>query len=149
MTVCRCFLALILVSFAVTHHLAGAEAADEPAIHKMVKFARFKVNDKTTFGIVERDHVREISGSIFGDWKKTDKEHALSDVMLMVPTRPQHVFAMAGNYKSHLKGAEIRTALRGQIRELPVKEYVAAKRFLKSLVSSVELPSQTTQIAAK
>ena len=56
---------------------------------------------------MEGENVREVSGTIFGDWKKTDKVHALSDVKLMTPTRPQHVFAMAGNYKSHIGDAEI------------------------------------------
>jgi 2-keto-4-pentenoate hydratase/2-oxohepta-3-ene-1,7-dioic acid hydratase in catechol pathway len=93
--------------FAVAFHLAGSEAADKPVPDEVVKFARFKVNGNITFGIVEGDNIREVSGTIFGDWKKTDKVHALSDVMLIVPTRPRHVFAMAGNYKSHLAGAEI------------------------------------------
>ena len=107
MTNRRCLLTLTFVWFAVACHFAGAEAADKPATDKAVKFARFKVNDDITFGIVEGENVRQISGTIFGDWKKTDKMHALSDVTLMVPTQPKHVFAMAGNYKSHLKDAEI------------------------------------------
>jgi 2-keto-4-pentenoate hydratase/2-oxohepta-3-ene-1,7-dioic acid hydratase in catechol pathway len=107
MTDRRCLLALTLAWFAVAFHFAGVQAEDKPATDKAVKFARFKVNDNITFGIVEGENVREVSGTIFGDWKKTDKVHALSDVMLMVPTRPQHVFAMAGNYKSHLTDTEI------------------------------------------
>jgi 2-keto-4-pentenoate hydratase/2-oxohepta-3-ene-1,7-dioic acid hydratase in catechol pathway len=87
--------------------LTDAAASDEAAKDKVVKFARFKVDDEVAFGIVEGDNVREIEGSIFRDWKKTDKVHALSDVRLLVPARPRHVFAMAGNYKSHLKEAEI------------------------------------------
>ena len=107
MTIRRCLIALILASFAVAFHLADTEAANQPAKDEVVKFVRFKVNDNISFGIVEGDNVREISGSIFGNWKKTDKVHALSDVTLLVPTRPRHVFAMAGNYKSHLGDAEI------------------------------------------
>ena len=106
MTDCRSLLAFTIVSFAVASHLAGAEAVDKPVIDKTVKFARFKVNDNITFGIVEGENVREVSGTIFGDWKKTDKVHALPDVKLLVPTQPRHVFAMAGNYKSHLEHVE-------------------------------------------
>ena len=102
---CRVLFALILPSFAVAIHLPAN--ADQPTKEKVVKFARFKVNGQVNFGIVEGEGVREISGSIFGDWKRTDTVHALSDVVLTVPTRPRHVFAMAGNYKSHLKDAEI------------------------------------------
>ena len=107
MTVRHCVLALTFASFVLASHLADAEAADKPAKNKVVKFARFKVNDNVTFGTVEGDNVREISGTIFGEWKKTDTVHALSDVKLLVPTNPRHVFAMAGNYKSHLAGAKI------------------------------------------
>ena len=107
MTVRRCLLALPLALFAVMSQFADVEAADKPDKDQVVKFARFKVNDNVSFGIVEGDNVREISGTIFGDWKETDKVHALSDVMLLVPTRPRHVFAMAGNYKSHLEDAVI------------------------------------------
>ena len=98
-----CLFALTLASSAFASHLATAAAADATAQEKPVKFARFKVDDNVAFGIVEGENVREISGTIFGDWKETDKVHALSDVTLMVPTRPRHVFAMAGNYKSHLE----------------------------------------------
>lgn len=107
MTVHRCLLAPAIVSLAIAFTPVHAAAADDAAPDKVVKFARFKVNDNIAFGVVEGDNVREISGTIFGDWKKTDTVHALSDVMLLVPTAPRHVFAMAGNYKSHLKEAEI------------------------------------------
>lgn len=108
MTFHRCRIAITLTSFAFVFHLANAAAAaDQQAENKVVKFARFNVNDNITFGIVEGDNVREISGTIFGDWEKTDKVHSLSDVTLLVPTRPRHVFAMAGNYKSHLQDAEV------------------------------------------
>lgn len=107
MTVRHCVLAFTFASFVLVSHLADAEAVDKPAKNKVVKFARFKVNNNVTFGTVEGDNVREISGTIFGEWTKTDTVHALSDVKLLVPTKPRHVFAMAGNYKSHLAGAEI------------------------------------------
>ena len=86
--------------------LAGLVAA-WPCNAETVKFARFRVNGKTKFGIVEERNVREVTGTIFKEWKKTDVVHALDDVKLLVPTRPRHVFAMAGNYKSHLRDAEV------------------------------------------
>lgn len=108
----RCSLAFILAWVAAVFAFLPAGAADESATGRtstdgVIKFARFKVNDKVGFGIVEGEAVREITGSIFGDWEKTDKVHALADVMLLVPTRPRNVFAMAGNYKSHIGDSEI------------------------------------------
>lgn len=103
----RCFLALTVGWFVVAFCLTAADAEDRRVTDNAVKFARFKVDDNIAFGIVEGGNVREVSGTIFGDWEETDKVHALPDVTLMVPTRPRHVFAMAGNYKSHLDEAEI------------------------------------------
>ena len=103
----RRFLVFVLTCFAASLYLVPADAADAPAKGDIVKFARFKVDDRVVFGVVEGDNVREISGSIFGDWKKTDKVHAISDVTLLVPTHARQVFAMAGNYKSHVGGGEI------------------------------------------
>ena len=112
MTVRHCLVALAFASFAAAIQPDYIEAADGAAHDKVVKFARFRVNDAVSFGVVEGENVREISGTIFGEWAKTDKVHALADVRLLVPTRPRHVFAMAGNYKSHLGNAEIPPKLR-------------------------------------
>jgi 2-keto-4-pentenoate hydratase/2-oxohepta-3-ene-1,7-dioic acid hydratase in catechol pathway len=56
---------------------------------------------------VEGDRVRQLDGDLFGAWKKTEKTYPLADVHVLIPTRPTQVLAMAGNYKSHLKEAEI------------------------------------------
>ena len=103
----RCLFALWNVGLAFTLQFSVASAAEESSPDTVIKFARFKVNDTITFGIVEGENVRELTGTIFGQWQKTDKVHALADVKLLVPTRPQQVFAMAGNYKSHLGDSEI------------------------------------------
>lgn len=77
------------------------------AADKVTKYARFEINGKAAYGIVEGDKVQEISGNLFGDYKKTDKSYPLDSVKLLVPTEARQVFAMAGNYRSHLKDAEI------------------------------------------
>lgn len=66
------------------------------------KFARFQVGDKIAYGVVSGQRIQEISGNLFGEWKKTDKSYALKEVKLLVPTEPRHVFAMAGNYENHI-----------------------------------------------
>ncbi|MCA9103731.1 MAG: fumarylacetoacetate hydrolase family protein [Planctomycetales bacterium] len=108
MFVRRRFVAVVFVlSIAAAHVVGLSSGAVRAAEDESVKFARFKVDGKMAYGVVEGDNVREISGSIFGDWEKTDKVHALADVRLLVPTKARQVFAMAGNYKSHLADAEI------------------------------------------
>lgn len=72
--------------------------AEEP-----VKYVRFQKDKTVAFGLLEGELVRELSGNLFGDWKKTEKTHALKEVKLLPPTQPTQVLALAGNYRSHLK----------------------------------------------
>ena len=72
----------------------------------VTKYCRFKVDDSSAYGIVEGDRVRQLEGELFGEFSKTDKTFPLSEVTLLVPTRPSQVIALAGNYKSHLGGEE-------------------------------------------
>lgn len=71
------------------------------------KFARFQRGDVVAYGLVEGDKIHQLDGDLFGAWKKTDRTYALRDVRLLVPTTPTQVLALAGNYKSHLRDAEI------------------------------------------
>lgn len=66
------------------------------------KFARFKAGDTTAYGLVEGDRIRQLSGNLFGEWRKTDKTFTLKEVELLVPTQPTQVLAMAGNYENHI-----------------------------------------------
>jgi 2-keto-4-pentenoate hydratase/2-oxohepta-3-ene-1,7-dioic acid hydratase in catechol pathway len=91
-------LAAATVALLTCGHALAAES-------KVVKYARFQVQGRVAYGIVEGDRVREITGDPFGPWKPTDRTHPLAQVKLLVPTVPTKVLACAGNYKSHLGDA--------------------------------------------
>lgn len=78
-----------------------AVRAVEPTPKAVTKFARFQVGGKTAYGVVEENRIRELDGDLFGKWTRTEKTHELSEVTLLVPTRPTKVLALAVNYKSH------------------------------------------------
>ncbi len=80
----------------------AAEPSEAPT-----RFLRFQKNDTVAFGIVEAERVRELSGDLFGTWRKTERTHALSEVTILPPTVPTQVLALAGNYKSHHQDAAI------------------------------------------
>ncbi len=90
----------------------GALSAAEP---KPTKFARVGVPkpgpSRTTYephyAVVEGELVRLIEGDLFGEWRATDRTFPLSGVKLLPPTEPKQVFALAGNYRSHLDAEEI------------------------------------------
>ena len=65
------------------------------------KYARFQIGEKIAFGIVEGQQIQELKGN-FGAWQPTGRTYTLEQVTLLVPTEPRHVFAMAGNYRSHI-----------------------------------------------
>ena len=90
----------------------GSLFAAEP---KPTTFARVGVpapnGDLTTYephyAVVEGPLVRLIDGDLFGKWRPTDRTYPLTRVKLLPPTEPKQVFALAGNYRSHLEGQEI------------------------------------------
>lgn len=83
--------------------LAGATAAAaEP-----VRYLRFQKGRQTSYGLLEGDRVRQLSGDLFGKWEKTDTTFALKDVKILPPTKPTQVLALAGNYRSHLGNEDI------------------------------------------
>lgn len=90
----------VLLATTAEFQAAGADAAD-PA-RRVVKWARFQIGDKTAYGLVEGDVIREVKGDPFGAWKLTRRTHRLAAVKLLVPTQPGKVLAAALNYKSHL-----------------------------------------------
>ena len=67
-----------------------------------VRYARFEVGGKTACGIVEGDRVQQVEGDLPCVGRPTGKTFPLSEIKLLVPTRPTKIIALAGNYKSHL-----------------------------------------------
>src|SRR5205823_10308289 len=82
--------------------LACAVAGDEP--RKGERYLRFRVGDTTAYGVLEGDRVRQLAGDVFGSFSRTPKTYTLGEVQILPPTVPTQVLALAGNYKSHLRG---------------------------------------------
>ncbi len=99
----RTLIAAACVALVAGPLLAGSVLAAEQD-SKVTRFCRFQVGKTIAYGIVEGNRVRQLAGGLFGDIQKTNKTYALNEVKLLVPTRPTQVFAMAGNYKSHIGG---------------------------------------------
>jgi len=82
--------------------LLGVTYAGADTESKIMKFVRFKAGDVEAYGLVENDKVRRLSGDLFSEWQKTDQTYPLADIQILVPTQPQKVLALAGNYRDHL-----------------------------------------------
>lgn len=70
-----------------------------------MKWCRFKLGDKVSYGIVEDDgSVVEVSGSPISGHKITDKRHSLEQVKLLAPIIPPMLYAAGPNYRGHAEG---------------------------------------------
>jgi 2-keto-4-pentenoate hydratase/2-oxohepta-3-ene-1,7-dioic acid hydratase in catechol pathway len=81
---------------------AAAAKEDAPFGSKIGKYGRFQIGEAVAYGVVEGDRVRQLKGDLFGTREVTDKSYPLKEVKWLVPVEPKQVFALAGNYKSHL-----------------------------------------------
>jgi len=93
----RCFSLVCLILFTTNSWVQ----ADEPT-----RYLRFQKGDTVAYGLLEGDSVRQLAGDLFGKHSKTEITHALKDVKLLPPTEPSQVFALAGNYRSHIAGTD-------------------------------------------
>ncbi len=69
-----------------------------------MKIARFKAPDTAiSYGVVEGNKIIQVTGSIFDEFKKTDKAFDVSEVELLAPVSPSKVVAVGLNYKDHAR----------------------------------------------
>ena len=81
------------------HSLATAPLAAQSGVTRYVRYAH---EGRTTYGILEGEAVREVSGSIFDAPRPTGRTVRVADVKLLAPVEPSKVIAVGLNYRSHL-----------------------------------------------
>ena len=69
-----------------------------------MRWIRFTKNQKTAYGILEGEHVTEVTGDPFSGYERTGTTHLLSGVKLEVPVIPRTFYCAGLNYVSHVKG---------------------------------------------
>jgi 2-keto-4-pentenoate hydratase/2-oxohepta-3-ene-1,7-dioic acid hydratase in catechol pathway len=67
-----------------------------------MKFVRFRYRDKVGYAIWEEDFIREISGSIFGDFQVRSEKLPLGEVRLLAPVTPSKVLCVGLNFRDHI-----------------------------------------------
>lgn len=70
-----------------------------------MKLARYDINGKIGYGIVEGNSLRTLDACPFTDFSETGDAVALEHVKLLAPTKPSKVLAVGLNYRSHLGDA--------------------------------------------
>lgn len=82
------------------------------------KYVRYELAGKTSYGIVDGDAVKELSGDLFSSPKATGKTAKLSAVKLLAPITPSKVIAVGLNYQTHL-GQRAAAAYPGLFAKMP------------------------------
>jgi 2-keto-4-pentenoate hydratase/2-oxohepta-3-ene-1,7-dioic acid hydratase in catechol pathway len=66
------------------------------------RYVRYEKSGEVAFGGLDGETVYPVEGDLFGGRKPTGESVPLADVKLLYPIEPTKVFALAGNYMSHL-----------------------------------------------
>ncbi|MGD2154572.1 MAG: fumarylacetoacetate hydrolase family protein, partial [Gemmatimonadales bacterium] len=70
----------------------------------MTRYVRYAHRGRVSYGVLEGETVRGLTGDIFAGSGEITGELALSEVRLLVPCALSKVIAVGLNYRSHLKG---------------------------------------------
>ena len=66
-----------------------------------MKWCRYQVGQTVSYGIIEGERVKEVSGSPFESYTVTATGHALGSVELLVPNVPSNFYSAGSNYPQH------------------------------------------------
>lgn len=69
---------------------------------QVTRYVRYASAGEVSYGILEGDVIRQLSGTLFQSPRETGRSVKLSDVRLLAPCEPRQVIAVGLNYRSHL-----------------------------------------------
>src|SRR6478752_6853467 len=109
-----------------------------------MRWLTFTASDRTSWGIVEGDHVIAIDGDPFGEWQRTSRTHPLSQVRIELPLIPRTFYCVGLNYLKHLKEAADK---RGEVPAVPDRPEIGyrAQNALIAHDEDVVIPSFATE----
>ena len=97
----------MLQAVSVAATLVGCLFVSVSSAAEPTRFLRFQKGETIAYGVIDGEDVHQLDGDLFGEWSRTGTTHALSDVKVLIPCQPTQVFALAGNYRSHLSDGTI------------------------------------------
>jgi 2-keto-4-pentenoate hydratase/2-oxohepta-3-ene-1,7-dioic acid hydratase in catechol pathway len=83
-----------------------------------MKWCRFLVEQRVSYGLIDDDRVTEVSGSPLAEHTMTRVSHPLARVKLLPPIVPRVLYAAGPNYRGHLEGMAKR---RGEAPRYPAR----------------------------
>lgn len=89
-----------------------------PVLAQVTKYVRYESAGRVSYGVLDGETIRELSGDLFAAPKPTGHTLKLADVKLLAPCEPGKVIAVGLNYKSHI-GERPAAAYPGLFAKLP------------------------------
>jgi 2-keto-4-pentenoate hydratase/2-oxohepta-3-ene-1,7-dioic acid hydratase in catechol pathway len=96
----------------------GSLIAFVPTLTAQTKYVRYEQEGRISYGILDGETVRELSGDLFASPKPTGKTAKLGAVKLLAPVTPSKVIAVGLNYQTHL-GQRAAAAYPGLFAKMP------------------------------
>ncbi|RPI08459.1 MAG: DUF2437 domain-containing protein, partial [Zetaproteobacteria bacterium] len=75
----------------------------QPPWEVEMKIVRFESGPLKAYGIWEDDVVREIAGSVYGDFEITAATHRIGDIRLLAPAEPTKILCVGLNFRDHIE----------------------------------------------
>ena len=70
---------------------------------RVVRYELLEAKSKPKYGWLLEDKVGEISGNVFGRYKRNEVQTPLADVRLLAPSEPSKIICVGRNYVEHAK----------------------------------------------
>jgi 2-keto-4-pentenoate hydratase/2-oxohepta-3-ene-1,7-dioic acid hydratase in catechol pathway len=109
-----------------------------------MRWLRFTAAGKTSWGIVEGEHVIAVDGDPFGEWQRGTQSHALKDVKVELPLVPRTFYCVGLNYLKHLKEAADKAGTVPNVPDRPEIGY-RAQNALIAHDEDVVIPASATE----
>jgi 2-keto-4-pentenoate hydratase/2-oxohepta-3-ene-1,7-dioic acid hydratase in catechol pathway len=68
-----------------------------------MKIVRFQSGQRTGYGVWEDDVVKEITGSIYGDFRISSTTHRIGEIRLLAPVEPTKILCVGLNFRNHIE----------------------------------------------
>jgi 2-keto-4-pentenoate hydratase/2-oxohepta-3-ene-1,7-dioic acid hydratase in catechol pathway len=107
-----------------------------------MRWARFKVKDTVSFGIVEGDKINSVDGSPFTTFTRSQNYVPLNETQFLPPVLPPTIYCAGHNYRDHI----FKSAKRKGIEPIIPKSPEFAYRAINALIghdNNVQIPSDS------
>jgi 2-keto-4-pentenoate hydratase/2-oxohepta-3-ene-1,7-dioic acid hydratase in catechol pathway len=111
-----------------------------------MRWIRFTIDGRTSYGLVEGDRIAEVTGDPFDGYEKTTRTHALAAVHIEVPVVPPTFYCVGLNYAEHIVMAAQKLGIKAELPEKPDVGYRANNALIAHGQDVIVPPDATEKV---